>query len=191
MLPKTAASPLVATHATGSCLNGAWCEYEPVGGAAGQAQCCCCIPLHMCPVVCALFQGVQHTSWPPPQTFHADLPATAALMHRDRTCPHKLVVLGATAPLRGALCLACHANTEPTAAVSVQVRQGLAISEGSRVCVFMFGAHALTLEPQEDWLPPGWVCVVCSGGKPLSAHPPPPRPTAPPGVALINPVATL
>lgn len=50
----------------------------------------------------------------------------------------------------------------------VQVRAGLGVSQEDHVCVFMFGAHALTLEPQEDWLPPGWVCVVCSGGKPLS-----------------------
>lgn len=55
----------------------------------------------------------------------------------------------------------------------VQVRAGFGIAEGDRVCMFMFGAHALTLEPQEDWLPSGWVCVVCSGGKPLSAPPNP------------------
>lgn len=53
----------------------------------------------------------------------------------------------------------------------VQVLASLGVPLGKRVCTFMFGAHALTMDPQETWLPSSWVCIVCSGGSKLSAQP--------------------
>ena len=46
----------------------------------------------------------------------------------------------------------------------------------TRLALFMFGA-----QPPGNWclteetLPPGWVCVICSGGRPLTAQPLPPN----------------
>lgn len=45
----------------------------------------------------------------------------------------------------------------------------LGIPEDFKMLLFVFGAHALTLEPSADWLPDKWICVACTGGKPLSA----------------------
>lgn len=49
----------------------------------------------------------------------------------------------------------------------MQVRVELGIAEGIRMAVFIYGG-----QPPGEWnlqrecLPEGWVCVVCSGGKP-------------------------
>ena len=55
----------------------------------------------------------------------------------------------------------------------LQVRQELQLPHpATRLALFMFGA-----QPPGNWclteetLPPGWVCVVCSGGRPLTAQP--------------------
>lgn len=47
----------------------------------------------------------------------------------------------------------------------------LGVPEGHKMVLFVFGAHALTLKPAADWLPPNWMCIACTGGKPLSVIP--------------------
>jgi hypothetical protein len=48
------------------------------------------------------------------------------------------------------------------------VRKQLGIPDDHKMVLFVFGAHALTLEPATEWLPDKWTCVACTGGKPLS-----------------------
>lgn len=52
----------------------------------------------------------------------------------------------------------------------MQVKKLLGIPGDHKMVLFVFGAHALTLEPSSDWLPDKWICVACTGGKPLSTH---------------------
>lgn len=59
----------------------------------------------------------------------------------------------------------------------LQVRQELQLPDpATKLALFMFGA-----QPPGNWcltretLPPGWVCVICSGGRPLTAQPLPPN----------------
>lgn len=44
----------------------------------------------------------------------------------------------------------------------------LGLSEDTHLCVFIYGGQPPgQWELKEDALPDGWVCVVCSGGKPI------------------------
>ena len=70
--------------------------------------------------------------------------------------------------------LACRDQQGPPV---LQVRQELQLPDpATKLALFMFGA-----QPPGNWclteemLPPGWVCVICSGGKPLTAQPLPPN----------------
>ena len=47
-----------------------------------------------------------------------------------------------------------------------QVRAELGIPEATKLLVFMYGGQPPgDWELQADSLPPGWLCIVCSGGK--------------------------
>lgn len=53
----------------------------------------------------------------------------------------------------------------------VQVRQELGLPADARLAVLIHGGHKAELPVREDFLPPGWVCVACNGGRPLSPTP--------------------
>ena len=70
--------------------------------------------------------------------------------------------------------MACKDHQAPPV---LQVRQELQLPDpATKLALFMFGA-----QPPGNWcltretLPPGWVCVICSGGRPLTAQPLPPN----------------
>jgi L-arabinokinase len=46
---------------------------------------------------------------------------------------------------------------------------------GAKVVVLIYGGHKAQLELREDFLPPGWLCVICNGGQPLGESPLPPN----------------
>eukprot|EP00775_Hariotina_reticulata_P002038 gene2038-2360_t len=52
-----------------------------------------------------------------------------------------------------------------------QVRQELGLPADARLAVLIHGGHKAELPVREDFLPPGWVCVACNGGRPLSPAP--------------------
>lgn len=50
----------------------------------------------------------------------------------------------------------------------------MGIPPGVRMAVLLHGGHKNELPVREDFLPPGWICVSCNGGRPL--HPELPLP---------------
>lgn len=56
-----------------------------------------------------------------------------------------------------------------------QVREQLGLPLNVRLAVLIHGGHKAELDVREDFLPPGWVCVACNGGRPLGPHPLPPN----------------
>lgn len=63
-----------------------------------------------------------------------------------------------------------HARSFPGA-----VRTALNIPPEARVVILMHGGHNVVMSVREDFIPPGWVCVICNGGRPLSPEPLPPN----------------
>ena len=63
-----------------------------------------------------------------------------------------------------------HARRFPAA-----VREELGLPEGVRLAVLIHGGHRAELRVREDFLPPGWICIACNGGRPLSDAPLPPN----------------
>jgi hypothetical protein len=63
-----------------------------------------------------------------------------------------------------------HARSFPGA-----VRTALNIPPEARVVILMHGGHNVVMTVREDFIPPGWVCVICNGGRPLSPEPLPPN----------------
>lgn len=49
-----------------------------------------------------------------------------------------------------------------------QVREELGLAPDAKLAVLLHGGHKAELNVTEDFLPPGWVCVACNGGRPLS-----------------------
>jgi len=56
-----------------------------------------------------------------------------------------------------------------------QVRAELGLPLDVRLTVLIHGGHKAELDVREDFLPPGWVCVACNGGRPLGPNPLPPN----------------
>uniref|UniRef100_A0A383W3L1 L-arabinokinase n=1 Tax=Tetradesmus obliquus TaxID=3088 RepID=A0A383W3L1_TETOB len=53
-----------------------------------------------------------------------------------------------------------------------QVREELGLPLDAKLAVLIHGGHKAELRVTEDFLPPGWVCVACNGGRPLSPDTP-------------------
>lgn len=62
-----------------------------------------------------------------------------------------------------------------SAHICLQVREELGLPQDVRLTVLIHGGHKAELDVREDFLPPGWVCVACNGGRPLGPHPLPPN----------------
>ncbi|KAI8470791.1 MAG: Transglutaminase-like superfamily-domain-containing protein [Monoraphidium minutum] len=56
-----------------------------------------------------------------------------------------------------------HAQRSPE-----QVRAEMGLDPGVRIAVLIYGGHRAELAVREDFLPPGWICVICNGGQPLA-----------------------
>lgn len=66
-------------------------------------------------------------------------------------------------------------TTTPPPPPLPQVREELGLPLNIRLAVLIHGGHKAELDVREDFLPPGWVCVACNGGRPLGPHPLPPN----------------
>ncbi|WIA12875.1 hypothetical protein OEZ85_006496 [Tetradesmus obliquus] len=54
----------------------------------------------------------------------------------------------------------------------MQVREELGLPLDAKLAILIHGGHKAELRVTEDFLPPGWVCVACNGGRPLSPDTP-------------------
>lgn len=68
-----------------------------------------------------------------------------------------------------AWCITCHCPLTCLPATGVlQVYTELGLPQDTKLCVFIYGGQPPgQWELKESNLPEGWVCVVCSGGKPI------------------------
>jgi L-arabinokinase len=55
------------------------------------------------------------------------------------------------------------------------VRLELGLPMDVRLAVLIHGGHKAELDVREDFLPAGWLCVACNGGRPLGPGPLPPN----------------
>lgn len=58
---------------------------------------------------------------------------------------------------------------------AAQVRAELGLAPDARLAVLIHGGHKAELSVTRDFLPAGWVCVACNGGRPLGPDPLPPN----------------
>ena len=52
-----------------------------------------------------------------------------------------------------------------------QVRSELQLSPDVKLAVLIHGGHKSDMNVREDFLPPGWVCLICNGGRPIGSEP--------------------